>query len=176
MFAKFYLREGLMVSRVVWEKRFLLKLKNMLDTTHQKGLSTELHCLQDFIELGFQCLTPFGDSCKYDIAVDINGKFIRIQCKTAHWSTDTMNEKVAFEINTNCQTTNTQKTIRHKYNNEQIDYFYTYFNGQGYLVSIEEATGLRFRWRYEYPSTGQKKGIHIADNYKIEEVVKTLII
>lgn len=148
----------------------------MLNITHQKGLFTELCCLQDFNNLGLQCLTPVGDSSKYDVVVDINGKFYRIQCKTAHWSTDTSNEKVAFEINTNCQTTNTKKTIRYKYNSEQIDYFYTNFNGQGYLVSIDEATGLRFRWRYEYPSTGQKKGIHIADNYKIEEVIKTLII
>ena len=147
----------------------------MLDITQQKGLITELHCLQDFINLGYQCLIPYGDSCKYDIAVDINGKIIRIQCKTSRWSTDTKDPEVAFEINTCCQTTNTKKTTRYKYSNKEIDYFYTWFKDQGYLVSIKEATGNTFRWRYEYPSTGQKQGIHIADKYKMEDVIKEII-
>jgi YD repeat-containing protein len=60
------------------------------------------------------------------------------------------------------------------YTKDDIDFFYTYFQDQGYLVSIEEANGKTFRWRYEYPSNGQKIGIHIADEYKIEEVLKTL--
>lgn len=147
----------------------------MLDITQQKGLSTEIHCLQDFVNLGYQCLIPFGDSCKYDIVVDLGNKIIRIQCKHSRWSTDTTQEKVAFEIATCCQTTNTHKTTRYKYSKNDIDYFYTWFNGQGYLVSIEEAAGNTFRWRYEYPSSGQKQGIHIADNYKVEEVFERLI-
>lgn len=147
----------------------------MLDITQQKGLSTEIHCLQDFVNLGYQCLIPFGDSCKYDIAVDLGNKIIRIQCKHSRWSTDTAQEKVAFEIATCCQTTNTHKTTRYKYSKNDIDYFYTWFNGQGYLVSIEEAAGNTFRWRYEYPSSEQKQGIHIADNYKVEEVFERLI-
>lgn len=147
----------------------------MLDITQQKGLTTELHCLQDFTNLGYQCLTPIGDSCKYDIAVDLGTKIIRIQCKHSRWSTDTVKKETAFEIATYCQTTNTKKTTRYKYSDNEIDYFYTWFNGQGYLVSIKEATGLTFRWRYEYPSSGQKQNIHIANNYKIEEVCKELI-
>ena len=145
----------------------------MLDITQKKGLSTELHCLQDLTELGYQCLIPFGDSCKYDIAVDIGEKILRIQCKHSRWSTDTVQEKAAFEIATCHQTTNTKKTTRYKYSENEIDYFYTWFEGQGYLVSIQEATGNTFRWRYEYPITGQKQGIHIANNYKIEEVLKS---
>jgi uncharacterized protein YegL len=37
----------------------------------------------------------------------------------------TSEEKVAFEINTCYQTTNTKQTIRYKYTKEDIDYFYT---------------------------------------------------
>ena len=145
----------------------------MLDITQQKGLSTELHCLQDFTELGYQCLLPFGDSCKYDVAVDTGEKILRIQCKHARWSSDTIQEKTAFEIATCCLTTNTKKTTRYKYSDKEIDYFYTWFEGQGYLVSIQEATGNTFRWRYEYPSSGQKQGIHIANEYKVEEVLRS---
>lgn len=146
-----------------------------MDITQQKGLTTEIRCILDFTELGYRCLTPIDDSSKYDVVVDLNGKFLKIQCKTSSWVTDTVQEKVAFSISTCCQTTNTQKTTRHKYSADEIDYFYTWFNGQGYLVSINEATGITFRWRYEYPLSGQKQGIHIADNYKIEEVIKRII-
>lgn len=83
-----------------------------------------------------------------------------------------MTEKTAFYISTKYQTTNTKVTKQYKYSENDIDYFYTWFNGQGYLVSIKEATGSSFRWRYEYPPTGQKQGIHIASNYKVEEVSK----
>ena len=144
----------------------------MLDSTQLKGLSTELHCILDLTNLGYRCLKPVDESSKYDVVVDLgNGVFKRIQCKTASWATDTKDPKVAFTIYTCCQTTNTKATTRYKYSKDDIDFFYTWFNGQGYLVSIEEATGITFRWRYEYPSSGQKQGIHIADDYRIEEVL-----
>ena len=145
-----------------------------MDITQQKGKITELHCIMDLTQLGIRALTPVDDSSKYDVVADLNGKFIRIQCKTAKWAKDTTKKEIASEIATNRQTTNTVTTTRYKYTKEDIDYFYTWFNGQGYLVSIEEASGVTFRWRYEYPSTGQKQGIHIAENYKIEEVIKVI--
>lgn len=147
----------------------------MLDITQKKGLTTELHCLQDFTELGYQTLIPFGDSCKYDVAVDIGDKILRIQCKHARWSTDTAQPETAFQISACHQTTNTKTSTRYKYDEKEIDYFYTWFNGKGYLVSIQEVSGISFRWRYDYPPTGQKQGVHIAKDYEIEEVLKGLI-
>ena len=124
--------------------------------------------------MGYRCLRPVDESSKYDVVADINGKFIRIQCKTATWAKDTTEAKTAFTISTCCQTTNTQRTIRYKYSSDDIDYFYTWFKDQGYLISIQEATGVTFRMRYEYPKTGQKQGIHIANDYMIEEAIKTV--
>ena len=147
----------------------------MLDNTQQKGTLTELRCILDLTKLGIRCLKPVDESSKYDVVADLGkGKFILIQCKTDSWVIDTKEKEVAFAISTCCQTTNTKSTTRHKYSKDDIDYFYTWFRDQGYLVSIEEATGITFRWRYEYPSTGQKQGIHIANDYKIEEVLKTI--
>lgn len=147
----------------------------MLDITQQKGTLTELRCILDITNLGYRCLKPVDESSKYDVVVDLGkGNFKRIQCKTSSWVTDTKEEKVAFQISTCCQTTNTKSTTRHKYSKGDIDYFYTWFEGQGYLVSIEEASGLNFRWRYKYPASNQKQGIHIADDYKIEEVLRVI--
>lgn len=147
----------------------------MIEITQQKGTMTELRCILDLTSLGYRCLQPVDESSKYDVVVDLDkGNFKRIQCKTSSWVTDTSEPEVAFAINTCCQTTNTKSITRHKYSKDDIDYFYTWFNGQGYLVSIEEATGTTFRWRYEYPKNGQKQGIHIANEYKIEEVLKAI--
>ena len=146
----------------------------MLEGTQKKGTITQLHCIMDLTNIGIRCLVPVDECSKYDIVADLNGKFIRIQCKTACWSTDTKNDKVAFNINTFYQTINTKQVNRHKYSKKDIDYFYTWFNGKGYLVSIEEATGTVFRWRYEYPSNGQKQKIHIAENYEIEKIIKNI--
>lgn len=148
----------------------------MIEETQRKGTLTELLCIVDLTKIGIRTLTPTDESSKYDVVADINGRFIRIQCKTSTWATDTAEPCTAFYINTYCQTTNTKQTIRHTYSKDDIDYFYTNFEGQGYLVSIEEATGKTFRWRYEYPSSGQRAGIHIADEYKIEGVIKSLMV
>lgn len=129
--------------------------------------------MEDITNLGYQCLKPLNDSSKYDVVIDINSHFYRIQCKTAKWVDESQK---AFEIATCCMTTNTKKTTRHKYSSEEIDYFYTYINGQGYLVSVQEASGTSFRWRYEYPKTNQKQGIHIADEYRIERVLNNLAV
>lgn len=149
----------------------------MIEETQKKGTLTELYCILDLTKMGIRSLTPTDEASKYDVVADLGkGGFIRIQCKTSCWAKDTAVPETAFYIPTSCQTTNTKKITRHKYSKDDIDYFYTYFQGQGYLVSIEEATGSTFRWRYEYPSTGQRQGIHIADEYKIEEVLKSLIV
>lgn len=148
----------------------------MIEKTQQKGTLTELHCILDLTELGIRTLTPTDEASKYDVVADLDGKFIRIQCKTSTWATDTKEPQTAFYINTYCMTTNTKETTKHLYSKNDIDYFYTYFQGQGYLVSIEEAKGKTFRWRYEYPEKGQKQGVHIANEYKIEEVIQSLIV
>ena len=148
----------------------------MIEETQKKGTLTELHCILDLTALGVRTLTPTDEASKYDVVADLNGHFIRIQCKTSTWALDTKESQSAFYISTYSQTTNTKQTVRHMYSEDDIDYFYTYFQGQGYLVSIKEASGKTFRWRYEYPSNGQKMGIHIANEYKIEEVINSLIV
>lgn len=38
----------------------------------------------EFMKLGYPVLTPYGDCQRYDFVVEINGKFYRIQSKTAN--------------------------------------------------------------------------------------------
>ena len=107
--------------------------------------------------------------------VDIDNKLYRVQCKTSSWSTDTAKEKVAFEISTRTTTTNTKRTIRRTYSEDEVDFFYTCFNGQSYLIPIAEIAGkTAFRIRYEYPSNNQKQGIHLASDYELKNQISKL--
>ena len=49
----------------------------MLDETHQKGITTEIHCILDLTSIGIRCLKPIDDSSRYDVVADLNGKFIK---------------------------------------------------------------------------------------------------
>ena len=146
-----------------------------MDKTLSIGMMTELECIKAFIELGYHCSIPYGDCARYDVIVDIDNKLYRVQCKTARWSTDTSQKETAFEIAARTTTTNTKQIIRKTYSENEVDFFYTYFNGKSYLVPISEIAGkTAFRWRYEYPPTGQKQGIHIAKDYELKNQISKL--
>lgn len=149
-----------------------IKRKKEMDITLQKGITTELRCVLKFIELGYFCSIPYGDSAQYDVIVDIDGQLLKIQCKTASWCIDTSEPEVAFKIETRRSTTNTKKTTHYKYTKKDADFFYTYFKNEHYLIPVSEEGMASFRLRYEYPKTGQKQGIHLASDYTLDSVIR----
>lgn len=144
-----------------------------MDITQSIGNVNELQCLSRFIELGFECSIPYGNGAKYDFIADINGKLLRIQCKSAiHPKSKMMGQSRdlnAFTFHTCAQTTNTQKTVRHTYSKDQIDYFATYFNGKVYLIPVEECSTSK-TLRFAPPASGNKN-YNKAEDYEIEKVL-----
>jgi hypothetical protein len=95
-----------------------------------------------FMEYGIECSIPYGNGAKYDFIADVNGELLKIQCKSS-----SAKDKDSFCFSAISQTTNTQKTTRHRYTKNEIDYFATSFDGQVYLVPVEECSSsktLRF--------------------------------
>lgn len=143
-----------------------------MDYTQSKGNLVELQCIGKFIELGYECSIPYGNAAKYDFIVDVNGKFLRIQCKSSSHPID----KNTGEYNTDViqfscvsQTVNTQKTTRYTYDKTQIDYFATVFNNQVYLIPVEECSThktLRFT-----PPKNNNTNYNDAKNYEIEKII-----
>ena len=72
-----------------------------------------------------------------------------------------------------CQSINaTRKGVfETRYTKDEIDYFATFFDGQCYLVPVEEC-GTAKTLRFCYPKNGQKKGISLAETYLLKEVIK----
>ena len=120
-----------------------------------------------FMKLGYNVLTPYGDCERYDYVVDVGGKFIKIQCKTA----STEDDGASFKFS--CRSSNRRegKIIHHQYSKDEIDYFVTCFDNQCYLIPVEEC-GTDKRLRLLPAKNGQTRGITWAKDYRLEEVVK----
>lgn len=143
-----------------------------MNYTQSIGNLNELLCLSKFIELGYECSIPYGNGAKYDFIADVNGKMLRIQCKSSsrvRSSTRPGEYDEAFSFTTSATTTNTQKTTRHLYDKTQIDYFATSFEGQIYLIPVEEcSTAKTLRLK---PPSNNNKNYNKAEDYEIEKII-----
>lgn len=137
----------------------------------QKGNITEVECMLAFLKLGYNVLMPYGDCERYDFVVDIEGKLLKIQVKT---SSDSHIDEGYIIFKCANKTTKEGQFVRHSYTKEQIDYFMTSYNGQCYLIPVEE-TSTEKRLRFTSPKNGQLKGISFAKDYELEKMVKTII-
>ena len=142
----------------------------MKDKTLTSGDVTELKCILAFEERGYYTSIPFSGSCRYDVVVDVEGKLLRIQCKTSHYYKE---DKTSFEFSTVRSTTNTQKTTKYKYSKDEIDYFYTHFNGYDFLIPVEETSHNKIL-RLLPPKNGQIEQINIAQDYLLDNVLASI--
>lgn len=141
-----------------------------MNYTQSIGNLNELKCIARFIELGYECSIPYGNGAKYDFIADIEGKLIRIQCKSSrNPKRNGIIDKNAISFSTVSQTTNTQKTTRHLYDNSQIDYFATYFNNKVYLIPVEECSTTK-TLRFSPPLNGTEN-YNKAEDYEIEKII-----
>lgn len=145
----------------------------MIDTKI-KGNTTEMECMLEFMKKGCQVSIPFGEDCRYDFIVDVNGKLLRIQCKTCSENIDDNGIVSSIHFRTVRQSgSNAKISTRTKYTKEEIDYFATSFLGKCYLVPVEQCSNEK-TLRIIPPKNGQVKGITWLKNCAIDEVIKIL--
>ena len=130
-------------------------------TSKQKGNLTELQCLTAFCQYGCSISIPYGDNSKYDFIADVDGRLLKIQVKTA-----SLKDEGAIKFS--CRTTHVYSPglKNERYSSTDIDYFATYWNGQCYLVPVNECS-VEKTLRFEYPKNGQKKSITLASEYEL---------
>lgn len=136
----------------------------------QIGNITEIQVMLGFLQLGYNVLTPYGDCERYDFVVYVNGKFVRIQVKTSKLSED----GTKFSFNTASTHYVNGKCVHDTYTKDDIDYFATVYDGQVYLIPVEEGSNRSKSLRLEPTKNGQTQRITWAKDYKLEEVVKKL--
>lgn len=143
-----------------------------MDYTKAIGNVNELKCITKFISMGFNCSIPYGDAAKYDFIVDINGKLLRMQCKSSNYVRlkSGSRDLDAFQFSCVCSTTNTKETVRHRYTEDDIDYFCTSFLDNVYIVPVNECSTSK-TLRLAPPKSGQLT-YNRAEDYLIENVIK----
>ena len=139
--------------------------------TAKMGEITESIILAKLIQLGYECLIPWGHDHLYDIAIDDDGKLIRIQCKTARY----LEELGCLEFNSAITYARVggKPHIRKGYKGE-ADYFGVYSpdTGKVYLVPVEDAPDSAVTLRLEATKNNQQKGVRWAEDFEIEKVIR----
>lgn len=142
------------------------EITNVSDTL-LKGRITELKCELWFLEHGYLVSIP-DVPYQYDFLVDVNGKILKIQVKTACKESDNS----GFKIKVCSITHNNNGYIRRNYSQNSVDYFMTYCEGEYYLIPFSECGVKEKKLRLVLPANGQCKGISFAKDYLAEKILE----
>lgn len=141
--------------------------------TKVKGNITEMECMLEFMKLGYQVSIPFGEDSRYDFIGDINGKLLRIQCKSSSEVIDNDNVTAIRFATVRTSGGNARINTRTKYTAEEIDYFATSYQGRCYLVPVTQCSNEK-TLRILPTKNGQVKGITWLKDCELSEVIKSL--
>ena len=76
--------------------------------------------ITELLKRGFNVLKPVGDRLPYDLAIDVKGKLIRIQVKSAWFY------RGAYKVDARITKTNRRRMIRKYYNETDFDFAIIY--------------------------------------------------
>jgi hypothetical protein len=126
------------------------------------GHRTEGAILSELVRPGYGVLVPFGVNQRYDLVIDMGGRFLRAQCKTGRLRGGVV------EFRTRSVRSNTMRTIMRGYEGE-ADIFLVYCpdTGRIYSVPVEEAPRGQMCLRVEPTANGQVHGVRWAENYEL---------
>ena len=88
--------------------------------TKLKSDIAESAAIKSLLKRGFKVLEPIGDRLPYDLALDLDGKLIRIQVKSA-WL-----QNGAYTVDTRRTKTNRRSMLRQVYNSKDFDFAMLY--------------------------------------------------
>jgi PD-(D/E)XK endonuclease len=125
-------------------------------------LRTEAAILSELVRRGYQVLVPFGTNQRYDLVLDMEGRFVRAQCKTGRLCDG------VGRFSTRSTRSNTRRTFFRGYTGE-VEPFLVYCpetNGI-YAVPTDEAPSGDGSLRTEPTRNGQVDRIRWARDYEL---------
>ena len=133
--------------------------------TKAKGDLTEAMILAGLLRAGKNVLKPFGDNQRYDLVVEENGTFSRIQCKTGRVKLGAVTFKT-------CSTYAHRGRESRDYRGE-ADVFGVYCpdNDTVYMVPVNDVGIREGSLRIDEPKNGRTKGIRWAEKYIVKETI-----
>lgn len=142
---------------------FIIKIMQL--STQQKGITTEMYVAAYLLSLGYNVSQPLCQDSRYDLIVDVSGKLLRLQVKTARETSTN-----SIEFNCRSTTTNTLCNKSRRYSSTEIDYFATYWNNKVYLIPVGECSTVK-RLHLEKP---KQSNWSFIEDYSAKEVLKKL--
>ena len=136
--------------------------------TRITGELTELKCQMFCLERGFIVSKPIVDNARYDLLLDYNNKFYRIQIKTSRWMSEE-HEGIVFNCKSQHSIAGGNKIM--KYTPEEVDFFMTEFEGEFYLIPCEKVKS-EMRLRFKPTKNHQDDKATFAKDFKFEEVIQ----
>jgi len=126
------------------------------------GDITQSQVMAALLKHGKRVLMPFGDNFRYDLVVEENGRFTRIQCKTGKLK----HGAIVFSV----ASSQYHRGGKRQDYRGQIDAFGVYCpdNEKVYIISIDELPLVReAKLRITPPKNSQAKGIRWAAEFEI---------
>jgi PD-(D/E)XK endonuclease len=126
------------------------------------GVQTEAIILAELARRGYRVLLPFGHNQRYDLVLDINGSFVRVQCKTGRLRDGC----VIFKAQS--VRANTRKRVLRDYKSDvELLIVHCPETGQLYVIPIEDATRTQGTLRIGPTANGQNKRVRWARDYEL---------
>jgi len=126
------------------------------------GQRTEAIVLAELVKRGHRVLVPFGTNHRYDLVLDTDDGFVRVQCKTGRL------RRGVVRFNTVSVRSNTKHAIRRAYYGE-ADLFMVYCpeTERVYALDVDEAASSKGALRVAPAANGQARGVRWAANYEL---------
>jgi PD-(D/E)XK endonuclease len=126
------------------------------------GLRTEALILAELVRRGYRVLVPFGTNQRYDMVIDMDGEFVRAQCKTGRI------RRGCVVYSTESVRINTQGWQSRDYvGDAEIFLIYCPATERIYAVPVNEAPASSGSLRIQPTRNGQQDGIRWASEYEL---------
>jgi hypothetical protein len=104
-----------------------------------KGDISKAFVIAKLLKEGYKVLEPLSENSRYDILVDLNNKFIKIQIKTIYYK----NDLDVYEMACYSATRRNKKHIKSKYTPEEVDFIigYNHDTDEIYTFPINDIAG-----------------------------------
>lgn len=143
-------------------------MNTIKQNTRITGELTELKCQMYCIEQGFVVSKPIIDNARYDLVLEHQGKFYRIQIKTSRWMSEE-HEGIVFNCKSQHSISGGNKIM--KYTPDEVDFFMTEFEGEYYLVPCDKPR-TEVKLRFKPTKNHQDNRAMFAKDYLFKEAIK----
>ena len=87
-----------------------------------KGDLSKAFVIANLLKKGYRVLEPVSEDSRYDLVVDLKGKFLRIQVKTIYYKTDLL----VYEMVCYSTTRRKKRHIKTVYTSKEVDFIIGY--------------------------------------------------